>query len=201
MRHGVHYRILEGKGRRLVGDRFMVPETFTLEVDDLGLDCLVILEVDNTGPEPACVEVRAKRRSNGPPVTGTTLRGVRLGTYLREGTEMAAAPVVDRDVMMTVYPADDEHIPAYRRARGQEKQPSRRIPDETLARVAEVYRRALGLGQPPTAAVERELKLRSRAQAARWVAKARSAKLLGPAPALRVRGEQPLREHDQTEEQ
>lgn len=121
---------------------------------------------------------------------GAVLRSVRVGLYLREGVEKAVMNVVDPSVMMTVYPADDEHVPAYRRARSREKKSSRRIPDEDLVRVAEVYREALRLGKPPTAAVERELRLRTRAQAARWVAKARSAGFLGPAPALRVRGEQ-----------
>jgi hypothetical protein len=129
------------------------------------------------------------------------LRGVRVGTYLREGTEAAVMEVKNPDVMFTVFPAGDEYVPAYRRARSQEKRPSRRIPDEDLIRVAEVYRRALALGQPPTAEVERELKLRSRAQAARWVSKARRAHFLGPAPALRVRGEKaPPERHENDEE-
>jgi hypothetical protein len=194
VRHGVHYTISSSSREgRPVGDRFLVPEHFTLQVNDPNLGCLVELDIDNTGPEPACVEVRAKQRPNGPPVSGAMLRAVRVGTYVRDGAEYAVQYVADPDpnVMMTVYPVPGDQHASYLRARSQEKQPSRRIPDEELARVADAYRRALRLGQPPTAAVQHELKLRSRAQAARWVLKARRAGFLGPAPGQRLRGEQP----------
>jgi hypothetical protein len=186
------------QGTRPVGDQFEVPQTFTLKVDDPNVACLVELDVDNTGPEPECVVVRCARRQDGPPVTGAMLRGVRVAAYLREGTDEAVqrVHVVDsrrlgRPRKVRVWPVPDDEQEAYRQARRSERRPNERIPDADLARAADVYRQALRLGQAPVPAVQRELRLRSRAQAARWVSKARAAGFLGPAKGPGARGEKP----------
>jgi hypothetical protein len=203
VRHGVHYSITGMDGSRSVGDRFEAPERFTIRVDDPNLACLVELDVDNTGPEPACVEVRATRRPHGPVVTGAMLRAVRVGTYLRDGTQDAVMPIhvapsSGREV--STWPPSDEEQTAYLQARRHEKQPDRRITDDQLARVADTYRQALSLGQHPTAEVQQRLRLRSRAQAARWVSKAREAGFLGPAPGRRRAGEAPTEQRDERAE-
>jgi hypothetical protein len=192
MRRGVHYSISDMHGSRLVGGgRFEVPERFTIRADDPDLPCVVELHIDNTGTEPACAEVRVTGRPGGPAVNGAMLRAVRVGEYLREGADCAVMKVHTGTTgrTVTVWPVPDEEEAASRRARRREKQPNRRITDDELARVADVYREALSVKKPPTAEVQQRLRLKSRAQAARWVSKARKAGFLGPALEWRRAGE------------
>ncbi len=173
---------------RAVAERFHVPGWFTVEVDDPDLDFVLEIDVDNTEGVPRCVALVCMGRQDGPPITGEGLRRVRLASYMRRASdELVGLRVSDR---VTTYPLSEDELSDYLRARRrQEREQRRRITPEDLRRVAEVYRTALAHGLPPTAEVEARLRLRSRAQAARWVAKAREAGALGRAPGHRRAGE------------
>ena len=127
------------------------------------------------------------------PVTTDMLRRVPVGRLTR---------FVERHQMIAVggwSRAGADDWKAYVRARKrQEAKGRRRLTDDDLRRVAAVYRAALADGEAPTAAVHRELRLRSRGQAARWVKRAREEGHLGPAPGRRQQGE--IRPAESTED-
>jgi hypothetical protein len=147
-----------------------------------------------------CTELTVGSAPDGEPVqiTAEGLRRVSLPTLLRamEGgfLNIFNYRLDDQGRVVvshaTTRAGGNENRRRYRRAvkRAGEKY-RRRVPDDDLRRVADAYRRAIASGFHPTAAVEEELRLRSRAQAGRWVMKARNAGHLGPAPSRRRPGE------------
>jgi hypothetical protein len=149
----------------------------------------------------------------GPPLTGELLRKLPVQTILTEAASMTAIDATPRKVQRDyIDPAHelelevdasgqvDVLLPARSRAGGlsaarksmvsARAKPHRgkRLADKELAVVAEVYRRALRDGEPPTQKVM-DFSFVSRSTAGRWVQEARKRGILGPAPQQGVGGE------------
>lgn len=194
----VHYTIdqtrrgWENPRRRVVGERFEVLERFWLVVDDPELAYLLELGVDSRDGTAKCVELCCRQREGGPPVTAEGLRRVRVSRYLADPTiheVWQRRPQSSGRTLYTPVVGGDDLADYLRARRREERRGRRRITDDDLRRVADVYRVALASGAAPTAEVEAKLRLQSRAQAARWVAKAREAGYLDAAPGPRKAGE------------
>lgn len=154
----------------------------------------VIAWVEATPAGLRCVDLRIVAKDDGNPITPAGLRRVPLGRIIRL--------VEDLGVPMTAFDGHrriDREPDAERRARAtyrrevtmrQKGERRWRLDEAMLARVAQVYRDAIGTGAPPTAAVQEYFRLTSRAQAARWVKRAREEGHLRPAPGRRLKGEQ-----------
>jgi hypothetical protein len=186
------YKLLPGHSvARRLGD-FVVLGRFSFEVDDPDVPFLLVLKVDSSGPVAKCTELRCTERPGGDGITTDGLRKARLATYLRAGCNIFVANHGGEEdgYINADLPVSDEEFQTYlRQRRREERQGRRRITDGDLRRLADTYRQALALGLAPTAEVERVLRLRSRAQAARWVSKAREAGFLRAAPGPRQAGE------------
>jgi hypothetical protein len=185
-----------------VGERwglFRCVETVT-PIDLPELPCLVSLVVENVGAEPHCCELHVMARPGGEPVTGETLRRVPVADLV--GRVVAAQPVwvrtddpdtwqlLDSTGDLDLTGQDRSELNAYVRARRRDEvKGRRRISDDDLRRVAEAYRAALARGSAPTQEVRSVLRLRTDAQAARWVMRARQEGFLGEAPRRGMKGE------------
>jgi hypothetical protein len=132
-------------------------------------------------------------RPTGPHVTGTALRELALTDLLGRAVEEAVtvAENITRDerghgaTLRTATAAErGRFVTEYRRS--GRKRPS----EQRLETVAEVYRRALVLGDRPTQAVADELGV-ARSTAGRLVSQAREHGYLRPAPGPRLAGEVP----------
>lgn len=172
------------------GTDFLVPrrEVFAAYGADLPYD--VIFAVGFDGVTSPVIDVRYRMRPDTrEPVTATRVREVPLDQLVRE------AILRHRSVFRRVAPdqlravPDAERVAAYEpeMVRGRYSG-RRRIADEDLVRVAEVYRLAVARGAAPTAAVQRELQLPTRNTAKKWVKRARELRFLQPAPGERRGG-------------
>jgi hypothetical protein len=192
-----------------LGEGIAVPKHVLYDLDEPWLPYLARAVIENTPAGPRCVDLRLVARPGGPPVTPEGLRRVPLGKVVR-------AVERHQDVMHTMDQASLERLPshirdsigegpvwgaggsrargdrdAYRRALARQRAEGRRwrLDEATLREVAAVYREALAVGRPPTAAVQEHFGLATRGQAAKWVRRARQEGHLGPAPGRRVKGE------------
>jgi hypothetical protein len=122
----------------------------------------------------ACRNLTVKQRDGGPLVTTAAIRSVPVATLVRgtgarylsivdsvDGHSMSASDRKLDDVMVKQFHIDGPT-------------------DEVLGWVAHIYRMALVLGDPPTAAVENTLDLK-RSTAGRWVSVAREKGFLSAA--------------------
>ena len=140
------------------------------------------------------VQMKDERgRHTGPYVTSTAFRDLALTDLLGRAVEAAVTVAVkversaDEASGTLRQPTDEERQGFARRYRRD----GRRLPDdERLARVAEVYREAILLGERPTQAVADALGV-ARSTAGRWVQEARTHSYLRPAPGPRIAGEIP----------
>jgi hypothetical protein len=159
-----------------------------VRTDELVQGWQVVAWIENAPFGPRCIDLRIATNADHP-ITSDALRRVRVGQLIQfaEDHPMLFQGSLTEGAWATEGGRDRA---AYLRARRrQEAQGRRRISDEDLTRVAAVYRAALIAGRPPTAAVQGELRLRTRGQAARWVKRAREEGFLGPAPGRRRPGE------------
>jgi hypothetical protein len=193
-----------------VGEGVGVPRYVYVDLDEPWLPYLVRAVVESTPIGPRCIDLRLVARPDGEPVTPEGLRRVPLGRVIRE---VERQPIVLHKANLEGLPsymrdAIGEGVAwgasrageqarrdraAYRRALARQRAERRRwrLDEATLRKVAAVYREALAVGRPPTAAVQQHFGLGTRGQAARWVKRARDEGHLGPAPGRRRRGEVP----------
>lgn len=187
-----------------VGERWGVFRCVaTVEPIDLpDLPYLVSLVVENVGAEPHCCDLHVLARPGGPPVTSENLRRLPVAELVRRVvaeqdvwvSETGDFPWTLLDPASGADPAgrDRREFDAYLRARlREEAKGRRRITDDDLRRVADAYRLAMAQGNPPTQEVRAAMHLRTDAQAARWVMRARQEGFLGEAPRRGMKGERP----------
>jgi hypothetical protein len=162
------------------------------EVDDPGLPYLLRLKIGALDGRLAVREAVISRREEGPPVDAIGLRRVAIDRYLRrvldEMTAKLPSPAVR--VVSPPWEAPGGSTWQYQAPPGEADlqrfatiQRHRQSPAELLPKVAEVYRAALAdpaTARRPSLEVARRL-FKSRTHAARLVAMAREAGLLGPA--------------------
>jgi hypothetical protein len=186
-----------------IGEDVGVPRYVYVDLDEPWLPYLARAVVEGTLTGPRCIDLRLVARPDGDPVTPEGLRRVPLGRVVRE---VERQPIVLHRVSMR--DAIGEGVAwgasgageqarrdraAYRRALDRQRAERRRwrLDDATLRKVAAVYRKALAVGRPPTAAVQQHFRLARRGQAAKWVQRTRQEGHLGPAPGRRRKGEVP----------
>jgi hypothetical protein len=143
----------------------------------------VVFVVGFNGVESPVEEVKYSRRPDGgAPVTATVIRSLRLEPLVKQAiseNRTAFRRVSDTQVER-VTPDERQriYVPAMERSRGESR---RRITDEDLKGVANVYLRALAELKNPTKAVQEEMKLPNRNTAKKWVQASRRAGFLSPA--------------------
>lgn len=114
-----------------------------------------------------CTDLRIKKRSDGPAITGELLREVRVHEILRDLVQLTVMRINhDRCEGEKVFVDLADHM------RPPEGTGKRGADDETLRWVAQAYEVAYALNEPPTKSVQTALGV-SRATAGRWVAEAR----------------------------
>jgi hypothetical protein len=192
------------------GPSYAVPAHFTATVepdesDKPGLPiCHLTVVVDHG--RATCEELRVERGPEGKPITGTVLRELALGEYVKVATAKVAYIAVQHprgagplkwrtedgeETTVLNYRIDDEWvaIPAgglersERFERETRKSDRRhrgtRVTDDELRRVADIYRAAHVAREAPTAAVAAQLHV-SRSTAGRYVQQGRARGFLGP---------------------
>jgi hypothetical protein len=194
-----------------LGEGIAVLRHVYLDCDDPWLPYLARAVIENTPAGPRCVDLRLVARPGGPPVTPEGLRRVPLGRVVRkveqkqhvmhtmpkaEGLPSYVRDAIGEGVAWGASGAGEQarrDRAAYRRALARQRAEGRRwrLDEAMLRKVAAVYRKALAVGRPPTAAVQEHFGLGARGQAARWVQRARDEGHLGPAPGRRRKGEVP----------
>src|SRR5579862_1621069 len=151
-------------------DGLYLPREYRVEVDDP--ECPVILEltVAMLDGRPECVDLRARHRANGLPISSEHLRRIALRRYVRESTWLYSVRVQTIGETELVHVTGGDDSPLLSRAHQQRRRgPIRPITDELLSEVADVYRG----GEPAgTRAVVQHFHT-SRATASRWVGAAR----------------------------
>jgi hypothetical protein len=139
--------------------------------------------------------IRCERLEITPPagerITAVTLRALPIGFLIKEAAVNGSAPgIIDApDGSKYTLPGGEptaEQAPEIEAKTGG-RPPGYPIDDDGLRRVADTYRAALKLGEPPTQRVKREHHV-SRTTASRWIRRARDAGHLGEARP-RVAGE------------
>ena len=155
--------------------RWVVFRDATVTIDDDELDVVVEMRVINTAGVPECRELRLIARDDGRPITNETSR-VPVRSLLEEA---AHAIVLKANGDGNFEPiTSDREARAFIAARDSERRNARRrITDEDLQRVAEVYRMAKAEGRPTGRAIEVEMHL-TPDQARQWVGKAKRAGFL-----------------------
>lgn len=141
---------------------------------DLELDVTAEPAVGERAGHLFCQSLTVRQREGGPPVTSEGIRAVPIATLVRQvaSTEfLAIEEANDNAFALSDRTLDDQAV-----ARIKREGPT----DEALRWVAFAYRIALVLGEPPTRAVEKGLRL-PRSTAGRWVSLARERGYLGEA--------------------
>jgi hypothetical protein len=173
-------------------EQYLMPRQVTALVRDARYP--VKIEIDLAGGRPLCVGLRrldervrldnGKVIERGPELTGALLRSLPLRMVMRDITSAVAHKIgklskrhldpfgaeelVDAWLPVTATPGGLKRFQteAFRPQRG------RRLTDERLIAVADVYRRALHAGRPPTKRVAEAMHV-ARPTAGRWVMEAR----------------------------
>jgi hypothetical protein len=196
---------------RVAGTQFAIYERFAASItpDDPKLPTRHLTLVVESG-RLVCDSLALRRRAGGPALTTGQWREVSVPESVRLAADEAAHLVFEGEGEMTItlrpgdeplpLPSrrvDDDHVatPISGATRTPEWQTTsrrrgERITDETLEEVARIYRQAQLLERPPTNAVAKEMHV-ARSTAGKWVARARKAGFLGPAPRRGIAGEQP----------
>jgi hypothetical protein len=197
-----------------IGDSLVIPERFYAVIvpDDPELPtCNVGCAIERG--RAVCVDLRCERRDGGPPVSGTSLRELPLGLFVKEATRAMSRRLVPDGDEIRVVPVFGEQLPVewhddgtpvydgnrsevvapgdqfdaqYARATGA---PRRRGPlrEVDLQEIASVYRAAFAARDAPTKAVAVRFGV-ARSTAGRWISEARTRGILGPTQP-RVAGE------------
>jgi hypothetical protein len=173
---------LESDYVRIRESSLMVPrrEAFAAAGGDLPYDVIFIVGFD--GIESPVEDVRYLRRPNGPPVTSTLIRTVRIDPLVKQAISEYRTAYRRKSDTLLVWVGPDERQSVYLTAMDRSVGESRRrITDSDLRRVAKVYLHALADRVNPTEAVEKELRLPNRNTAKKWVQASRRAAFLPPA--------------------
>jgi hypothetical protein len=169
-------------------------EETTVDRSDLPYVLTIQLSHSDDG-RSVCSRLVVEQREGGTPVTSDGMRRLPLARLIRDLMAEPPRLIMKRqgESLVPVTPGDEsfeDDLAAYLQERRKaERKGRRRVTDEDLQRVADVYRKALHDTQPPGLAVQRVLKLRTPEQARRWISKAREAGFLGEAPGPRQIGE------------
>jgi hypothetical protein len=162
-------------------DGFGAPQRFVAEGNSLAIE----IELDAEGI-PQCRGLNL-RDTDGVGITTKTLRRVALVRLMREAVAQAARlyTPVEKDgkpVFRIVSTPPSEAASFYEGYVKEARRPRQGSPvtDERLQAVADLYRKAIEEGQPPTREIADSMHV-GRSTAARWVAKARERGYLGPA--------------------
>lgn len=172
----------KGKLRPLKTDpSFWIYREARVTIDDDDLDVIVEISFRNESGVPECVELVLTAREDGPPINADRAR-----VPVAELVEVAAHAMVlkasGEDPLGPLEPVSERNeARAFVAARDAERRNARRrITDEELRTVADVYRRAVASGRSTTVALQVELGL-TPDQARQRVVKARRAGYLEPA--------------------
>jgi hypothetical protein len=180
-----------------LGHGLAIPAGLTLTLRSEG-EPIADVEIGVVAGRPACIAIRAR---DGHELTTKLLRQIRgLGRGIREVVARNALRVMrttDGEVIGEHYLDTEEivglnvGIKELRAETDRLTTPRRRTPltDDFLREVADVYRTARAQGTSTQGAIQKRWPT-SEANARRWVARARKAGFLGPAPADRQGGEQ-----------
>lgn len=114
-----------------------------------------------------CVGLQLQQRPDGPPVNSEALREVAVRDVVRAALDLCYREAVASGAVEEA----DLDPPPHGVAASV-------VPDDALARVAQVYQFAYMFNEPPTKAVQDKYRV-SRATAGRWVAEARRRGLVG----------------------
>lgn len=162
----------ERAGWVLVGTAWAYPSRIWLwtEVDGFAVRMLVLVADD--GPQVCELIVQQPRMALGPPLTQRTLRKIAVEHLVGLGVAQVRRTATIVDAERGWYRV--EGVDGIWGGRQVREGRGSRTSDERLARVAEIYMRAVGDGRPPVQAVAAELPC-SRSHAGRLVAQARAA--------------------------
>jgi hypothetical protein len=171
---------IPGKGFVPIDDAYALPREFSIETRiELGdAKARLDVQVDDRGT-PRCVRIEIV--DDG--ITAETIRSVAVARLLRLGT---TAVLMKHERLeggqVQVVPATTEEQRRFYHRYANTRRPRRGSPisDDTLQKVATVYRAAAGRGDPPSLTVAETMGV-SRSTAARWVARAREQGFLGQA--------------------
>lgn len=167
-----------------------IPSRFTAEVDDPASEYLIGLVIVIRGGQPEIDELLVQRRMAGfpfgVPVASTEVKKINVMRYLRGALAAAVRPRTDLPgtAAFTVPGTDEDSAWVAPEAKGPRSRPA----DLRLQEVADTYREALKLGASTRELVAERLGI-SPDRAKNLIVDARKAKLLGPAPARRSKGE------------
>jgi hypothetical protein len=183
----VQLRVPEARAIRFGDAGFALWDRYTVKVDDPKIPYLLDLEVAvRQGRGPTCESMRCTQRPDGPTVSTEGIRRLPVAGILVSTALYAAVSVETFKSSARVSPvtAAEMRSPEFRAfermlASGPRRRPGRRpTDDDRLEQVAEVYRAAVALGEPPTMAVHTKLSV-SRSHAGRLVHQARGRGFLG----------------------
>lgn len=166
-----------------VGDARLMPVEFVVINEDDTNGPEVVLRVEVRDGVPTCREVRFRSKRGGREVRRSDLKALELEDLLQLGATKACQWVVweKGGLVGTIRPDEvDESVrrQAIRDVRHARRTARRRVTDEMLEKVAQVYRH--NVGNKPTQAVAEHFGKAHRT-AALYVRRARDAGLLGPA--------------------
>lgn len=156
------------------GDEYLLPDHFSARVEGDWLPGHIHIDVAVGERGVRCAAVRIEAR-DGEAITSRDLRDVPLKECLRLATAVMSkrghAGRADGVYRIDLRSPDDPSVPLTLASR----RPHRRIADDWLREVADLYTRAEAVGEPPTRAVEWKHSQRPIAYktAARWVEMAR----------------------------
>ena len=169
---GIEVRFNMG-GRKVRLGGYVMPERYSVRINDQAYPYVAELEVVVEGGRVACESIRLLRREGGPPIQGATLR-LPIAGILRHTAPVVALRVVNRDKGKWAPVGEEDLEGFYETFRKQERRSGRRpITEDTLRRVAKAYRSALQTGAP-VEAVRRSFDPEiSRSHAGRLVMRAR----------------------------
>jgi len=180
---GATAEALESEFKAIKGTDLLVParEVFLAFGGDLTFDVTMIIGFDGTSSP--LLEVRhALRPDVGRPVTATSIRATRIDELVKKAISenRTAYRKTSATTMMMVSSEEREsiYLAAMRGALGETR---RRISNDQLQTVANVYRMAINDRKNPTEAVEKAMGLPNRNMAKKWVQKSRAAGFLPPA--------------------
>lgn len=158
-----------------------LPPRFTGRVDDDDAPYVVELELVVRDRQVHCRSLRFSQREDGPPVQARHLREHPIQSYIRLiVTGMAMAATETEPGTWRFSPARDEQLPEVFAETERAAAPPRRMTDEHLAEVADVYRRARKESRAPRKAVQADERWAPVPEntAARWIRAARDRGLL-----------------------
>ena len=172
----IHIQVAGSPAPVRTGPKTAAPARFTAWAELRNPDVLVALTIVlEVGAVPVIEELVIQPGPKKTPVTGTVLRGILLDQIVPATIAAAGKPVTGRpDVAPGAYQFDGMSN------EGQAWVSATPGADERVQRVAQIYREALSAGSRAPAAVAAEEMNLSRAQIARYIRKAREARMLPP---------------------